>query len=134
VNQIIRTAGLALLLIIALAGTGAAGTQWYFKHAAWVCSTPDAYDQAIAAQRNLDGKTLDELRKELFDRKLCVFISDDEITGVMSPYITLLETRGDKMNVSFFIRYEKSLAFLHKEFTWYKFVGWTEAANLRELW
>jgi hypothetical protein len=127
-------AGLAALVLLIQAAPASAGVQWYFKHGAWVCATPEAYASALDSQRHLNGKPFDELRKELFEKGQCVYIEDEEIGDVMAPYITLLESREHMAHVSFVIRYEKRLAFLHRQLNWYKFTGWTEADNLKELW
>jgi len=128
---------LAVALTLAMlffATSASAGVQMYFKHGAWVCSTTEAYDAALEAQRSLNGRPFDDLRKELYEAGKCVYIEDDEITDIQAPYLTLLETRDKMMHVSFVIKYEKRLAFLKRELNWYKFSGWTEADNLKELW
>jgi hypothetical protein len=111
-----------------------AAVQWYLKHGAWVCASPEAYAGALDSQRTLNGRPFDDLRKELYQAGKCVYIEDDEITSIIAPYLTLLETKDKMMHVSFVIKYDKPLAFLKHELNWFKFSGWTEADNLKELW
>jgi hypothetical protein len=129
-----RAGGLAVLATLVFATASPAAVQLYLKHGAWVCATPEAYDSALQAQRTLNGRPFEELRKELYEKGQCVYIEDDEITSIQAPYLTLLETHDKMMHVSFVIKYEKRLEFLKRELNWFKFSGWTEADNLKELW
>lgn len=135
-KSIVKAAGIALACLFAFAAAAAADTvQWYLKNPSWVCATPEAYDDAIKAQRTLaEGQTLEDLEKDLFDRQLCTFIDSEEIEGLVAPFLTLLESKGSKSHVSFVIKFENRIALLNRELNWYKFNGWTENSNLKELW
>lgn len=135
-TSFLRAAGVAALCLFSLSASAAEDTvHWYLKNPAWVCANPEAYDGAIKAQRELKAdQTLDDLEKDLFDRQLCIFIDAEEIEGLSAPYLTILETKGGMTHISFVIKFEKRLALLHREMNWYKFNGWTEQTNLKELW
>ena len=134
IRNYLRAGGLAVLATLLFASMSLAAPQWYLKHGAWVCATPQAYDGALQAQRALNGRPFEELRKELYEKGQCVYIEDDEITSIQAPYLTVLESKDKMMHVSFVIKYEKRLEFLKRELNWFKFSGWTEADNLKELW
>ena len=124
---------LALSLTV-ISAVGHAATPMYFKHGCWLCTSPEAYNLATEALRNLKAGTFDELKKELFESKKCIYIEDDQVTDVVSPYISVLESIGDMRNISFVLKMERREAFLHRHLTWYTFKGWTDVANLKELW
>lgn len=125
---------LASLAIFALSVTASAASQWYFKHAAWVCATPEAYGSALESQRALNGRPFEELRRELYDKGQCVYIADGDITSVIAPYLTLVDTSDKMARVSFVIKYDKPIEYLKHDLNWMKFSGWTEVENLKELW
>lgn len=106
----------------------------YFKHAAWVCTSKEAYQAAQDAMRDPVNNPFEELRQRLWDERQCIYIEDDQVTDVVSPYIKVLETDGEMRHVSFVLKFETRHALLNRELEWVKFNGWTEARNLRELW
>lgn len=132
----LKAAGLVLASLFAFSAWAAEDTMhYYLKNPSWICASPEAYDDAVKAQRAMSGEqTIDDLEKDLFDKQLCVYIDDDEIGGLVSPYLTIIDTKDDKTRVKFAIKFEKRIALLNRELNWYKFNGWTEFANLRELW
>jgi hypothetical protein len=135
-TRLAKLAGTILASLFAFSAFAAEDTMhYYLKNPCWVCATPEAYDDAIKAHKALTREqSLEELEKDLFAKQLCIFIDDDEIGGLTSPYLTILETRDAMTRVSFVIKFEKRLALLNRQLDWYKFNGWTEMSNLKELW
>ena len=124
----------AAALMVAAAGGGArpghAAEPQIFAHDAWVCATPEAYDQAVGeASRTRDREALaDRLRGE----NLCTLIEDDDIEDIMAPFVEVLGCQGDKVRVTFIIENYRRIAILHARITWVKFTGWTQADNLED--
>jgi hypothetical protein len=122
----------AAALMVAAAGGGArpghAAEPQIFAHDAWVCATPEAYDQAIGeASRTRDREALaDRLRGE----NLCTLIEDDDIEDIMPPFVEVLEHRDGKVRVTFIVENYRRVATLHARINWVKFTGWTDASNL----
>ena len=107
----------------------------YFKHGAWLCTSPEAYDRAIVAQRSLSGgRTFDDLRQELLDQKECFYIEEEQRHDVISPYISVIESVGDMRKIKFFMSFETRYAARHQDVNWYDFTVWTHADNLKPLW
>jgi len=71
--------GAILLVSIAVGAAGAAEPQ-VLKEGSWLCSTPEAYDQAVAAERTSQGKDLTALKGQ----------------GVLTNYLMIIHaaTRG----------------------------------------
>ena len=121
-------AAATLLTVAAAAGRSHAAEPQIFAHGAWVCATPEAYDQALEeASRTRDREGLaDRLR----DANLCTYIEDDDVEDIMPPFVEVLDHRGDKVRVTFIVENYRRIATLHARISWVKFIGWTEAANL----
>ena len=99
----------------------------------WICSTPEAYETAIELEGSPE-KTFGELKKDLLDRKLCIYIEGGDIEDMMAPYVTVIEKRATKVKVKFTIEFYKKFKFLHRRITRVTFVGWTEEARLRDYY
>jgi hypothetical protein len=99
------------------------------KPGCWVCTSPEAYDQAVAEQRRADGD-LEELKRRLLEQKLCMYVDAEYVEKMMVPYATILERQGSKVKVTFTVDFRKRLALLHRQITRITYAGWTDAANL----
>jgi hypothetical protein len=122
----------ALLAVLALAAFAAAAPaeQMMFMREGWLCASPEAYEQAVAEQKQRNAREWETLKKEQLDKKACIYVGREEIQGIIAPYVSVLETRGDKMNVSFFVKYDERLELLHHRLNWLKYTGWTDVTNL----
>jgi len=114
------------------AGAGAGEYLLTMKPGSWVCSTPEAYDTAVAEQRNGTGADLERLKAQLLDQKLCMYVDEEYVEKMMVPYATVLERQGDKVKVSFTVEFRKRLEFLHRQIQRVTFGGWTDRSNLVE--
>lgn len=123
----------ALALVTGSAG-GAAGGDYLLimKPGSWVCSTPEAYDAAVAEQRNGGGADLERLKAQLLDAKLCMYVDEEYVEKMMVPYAQILERQGEKVKVSFTVEFRKRLEFLHRQIKRVTFGGWTDRSNLVE--
>jgi hypothetical protein len=102
----------------------------------WVCATPEAVDEAIAAQQQ--GQDPQALEVELRDR--CIRMTSQRLADVMAPFVTMVEQNGDKARVSFVTEvYERGATGAQEGVPqprgginrMIKYIGWTAAANLR---
>jgi hypothetical protein len=124
----------ALLLSLALAGAvvasaGAAEYLQTLKDGTWICVSPDAYDQAILQQKSA-GVDLDGLRKDLLDRKQCMYLDAEWVENMMAPFAKVVERQGTKVKVEFTIEFRKRIEFLHRQINRVTYAGWTDSANL----
>jgi hypothetical protein len=117
-----------MLLSFGIAAGHAAEPQT-LKEGVWVCRTPEAYDQAIAAEGQ--DKDLPALKQRLLDQKLCMYIDDEYLEDMMAPFVQVLSQQGNKVKVSFTIEFYKRIATLHRRITRITYAGWTDAGNLR---
>jgi hypothetical protein len=99
------------------------------KAGSWVCSTPEAYDTAIAQEQG-GTETLEHLKTRLLDQKQCIYMDADFIDRIMAPFAKVVERQGTKVKVEFTVQYRKRLQFLPRQISRVTLVGWTEAVNL----
>lgn len=123
---------LVILLLSLVVGSAHAEAPQTLVEGSWVCRTPEAYDQAVEAQRQWQGKDLRDLRKQLLEKKLCMYVDDEYLEDLMAPYVKILNRQGDKVKVSFSVELYKRIAFLHRKITRVTYAGWTAAGNLRD--
>ncbi len=128
-----RTASLVTLLLTLVGGTAYA-TEYLqtLKEGSWVCSTPEAYDVAVAEERNWQGANLEELKRDLLERRLCMYVDAEYVEKMMVPFATVVERQGNKVKVTFTVEFRKRLEILHRQITRVTFAGWTDAGNLRD--
>lgn len=122
--------GVALLGILAGIPARAGETYKTLKENIFVCISPEAYDSAMARVRELNGKDLDPLKKELGEQKQCMFVDAEMADDIMAPYAIVLERNGSKVQVQFIITFNKRIALLHRLINRYVLVGWTDESNL----
>ncbi len=119
-----------------LAGTALAqpgDPPYLLAEGTWVCTTPEAYDDAVAKQENTKGYSeLMELKDRLLAEKLCMYVDDEDIEDMMAPFVEIVERNGDKVKVTFWIEFYKRIAYLHRTFSRVKFAGWTAVSRLTE--
>ena len=101
------------------------------KEGSWICTTPEAYDLAIAEQRK-PSSDLEEMKKRFIAEKLCIYADAEFVEKMMVPFAKVLERQGNKVKVTFIVQYRKSLEFLHRQISRLTFVGWTDASNLED--
>jgi hypothetical protein len=121
-------AGLALLFAAMPAPAGETLTT--LKDNIFICVSPQAYDDAMARVRELSGKDLEPLKKELSEQKQCMFVDKEMVADLMAPYAVVLERESSKVRVQFILQDRKKIEFLHRLINRYVLVGWTEEANL----
>jgi hypothetical protein len=100
------------------------------KPGIWICSSPEAYDQGIEEEKKWNGKDLEELKKQLLEKKLCMYVDREAIEKMMAPFATILERQGNKVKVSFTIENRKRLEYLHRFISRTTYAGWTDIGNL----
>ena len=121
-------------LLLTLVGGMAHATEYLqtLKEGSWVCSTPEAYDLAVEEERRWQGANLEELKKDLLERRLCMYMDAEYVEKMMVPFATVVERQGNKVKVTFTIEFRKRLEILHRQITRVTFAGWTDAGNLRD--
>jgi hypothetical protein len=131
-----RRALLLTLLGVALGAAAHGAEPQMLAEGSWVCATPEAVDEAIAAQQR--GQDPEALEIELRDR--CIRMTSQRLADVMAPFVTVVERNGDKARVSFVTEvYERGATGAQGGVPqprgginrMIKYIGWTAAANLR---
>ena len=119
-----------LLVCMAVGGAWAEGLQ-VLKAGSWLCSSPEAYDQAVAAERNSQGKDLAALKEQLLEQKLCMYVDRKYVEDMAAPFVTVLEQQGNKVQVSFTVEFSKRAPALHRQSSRVTYAGWTDVGNLQ---
>ena len=126
--------------LILICGLGASAWSWddddqpmMLWDGSWICSTPEAYEQAIDVERDTD-MSFSELKKDLLDRKLCMYIDGGDVDGMMAPYVIVVDEQASKIKVEFTIEFYKKFKFLHRRITRVTYTGWTEKDRLRDYY
>lgn len=122
--------GAALLAILAGVPARAGDTFTTLKENIFVCISPEAYDSAMAQVRELNGKDLEPLKKELGEKQQCMFVDAEMADDIMAPFAIVLERSGTKVQVQFIVTFNKRIALLHRMINRYVLVGWTDESNL----
>jgi len=116
-----------------LAGNVYSGeTFMTLKENIFVCVSPQAYDDAMTRVRELNGRSLGPLRKELADAKQCMFVDPEMADSIMAPYAIVLERDGAKVQVQFIVTFRQKIQLLHRLMNRFVLVGWTDESNLEE--
>jgi hypothetical protein len=125
-----RTIAVVILACGIAAGPARAGEYLQtLREGSWVCTSPDAYDGAIAHERR-PNENLEDLKKRLLDQKLCIYMDADFVAKIMVPFARVLERQGPRVKVEFTVEFRKRLQTLHRQVSRVTFVGWTDAGNL----
>ncbi len=124
---------LALTLLIAMLGVVHAIDRTTLKNGSWLCTTPEAYDQAVVEEQKRQGKAHDTLKSELLEQQLCMYADDELLEDIMAPWVQVIERQGSKVKVSFMVEFYKRVEYLHRRFSRVNYTGWTDAGNLTEL-
>ena len=125
-------AALAMLLMSLGVGSARAGELQTLRENSWLCVTPEAYDQALAEERRRQGNGLQELKDQLLEAKLCMYVDHQYVDKMRVPVVTIIEREGDKVHLSFTVEYEKRFEILHRRITRIRYAGWTGAENLQD--
>jgi len=136
-GRTMKSIAIGLILIF---GLGAPAWSWgdedqpmMLWDGTWVCSTPEAYDQAVDLERNTD-KGFRELKKDLLDRKLCMYFDGGDVADMMAPYVIVVEEQANMVKVKFMIEFYKKFEFLHRRITRVTYGGWTDKDRLRDYY
>jgi hypothetical protein len=122
--------GVALLGILVLMPARAGDTFTTLKENIFVCISPEAYDDAMSRVREFKGQDLEPLKKDLGERKQCMFVDAEMADGIMPPFAIVLDRNGTKVQVQFVVTFQKQIALLHRMINRYVLVGWTDESNL----
>lgn len=129
---------LLALALMALAppwsgAVAADGPPFLLHENTWLCSSPEAYDEALAEQAKTNGyQELMALKDRLIDSEKCMLVDDEHIEDMMAPFVEVLEEQGDKIKVTFTVEFYKRVNVIHAGFRRVKFAGWTAADRLAD--
>jgi hypothetical protein len=124
----------ALAAATASAAITAAGPPYLLHVGTWVCSTPEAYDQALTEQARTNGrKELMALKARLLAEKLCMLVDDDHLEDMMAPFVEVIEQQNDKVKVTFTIEFYKRVDENAAGFRRVKYAGWTAEDRLADF-
>jgi hypothetical protein len=96
----------------------------------WVCTSPEAYTEAVELEQKTPRAEFDHLKEDLLARKACMFVDGDDAEDIMAPFVKVLERNGDKARVQFTIEYYRRLALLHRNIRRVTYAGWTGERDL----
>jgi hypothetical protein len=119
-----------LLGMTVLAPAQAGETFTTLKQNIFVCISPQAYDEAMGRVRELNGRDIEPLKKELGDKQQCMFVDPALADNIMAPFAIVLQRDGTKVQVQFIVTFRGRVAFLHRMINRYVLVGWTDESNL----
>ncbi len=132
-RKTVRLVAATLLSMAALAPTALAGeTFMTLKENVFMCVSPEAYDDAMARVRELDGRSMEPLKKELAEAKRCMFVDAETVDGIEAPYVIIMERDGTKIQVQIVVTYRERIARLHRLMNRFILIGWTDESNLEE--
>ena len=100
------------------------------KENIFVCVSPQVYDEAMVRVRELNGKDLEPLKKELSEKQQCMFVDPELADNIMAPFAIVLQRDGTKVQVQFIVTFRERVEFLHRLINRYVLVGWTDESNL----
>ena len=130
-NRIKKSCFLAAALVgMAVVAPAQAGDFTTLKENIFVCISPQAYDEAMVRVRELGGRNIEPLKKELGENKLCMFVDPEMADNIMAPFAVVLQRDGTKVQVQFIVTFRKKVEFLHRLINRYVLVGWTDESNL----
>jgi hypothetical protein len=132
INKAFRYTVAALLgmTFAATTPTRADETLTTLKQDIFVCTSPRVYDDAMVKVRELNGNDLEPLKKDLAEKKQCMFVDAQMVDDLMAPFAVVLERDSGKVRVQFILQDRKRLEFLHRLINRIVLVGWTDEANL----
>ena len=120
----------ALLVLSGAVPGHAKETFTTLKENIFLCVSAQAYDEAMARLSALNGQDSEPLRKELSERKQCMFVDAEMVDNMMAPFAIVLQREGSKVQVQFIITFRDRVEFLHRLINRYVLVGWTDESNL----
>ena len=100
------------------------------KENIFVCVSPQVYDEAMVRVRELNGRDVEPLKKELSEKQQCMFVDPKLADNIMAPFAIVLQRDGTKVQVQFIVTFRDRVAFLHRLINRYVLVGWTDESNL----
>jgi len=97
----------ATLVGMAVVAPAQAGDFTTLKENIFVCISPQAYDDAMVRVRELSGRNLEPLKKDLSENKLCMFVDPEMADNIMAPFAVVLQRDGTKVQVQFIVTFRK---------------------------
>ncbi len=127
----VGTVAMAVLSCALATSSAQAGETFStLKENIFICVSPEAYDEAMVRIRGVNGQAFDELRKELGEKKQCMFVDAEMVENIMAPFAVVLERNGSKVQIQFIVTFRDRIEFLHRMINRYVLVGWTDESNL----
>ena len=127
-SRALVAAALAGIALVAPAQAGETFTT--LKENIFVCISPQAYDEAMVRVGQLNGHDLEPLKKELGEKKQCMFVDPEMADNIMAPFAIVLQRDGTKVQVQFIVTFQNRIELLHRLINRYVLVGWTDESNL----
>lgn len=129
-TKIIAVVTATVSCLLALVPAQAGETFSTLKENIFLCVSPEAYDDAMVRVRELNGQDLEALKKDLGEKKQCMFVDTEMAENIMAPFALVLKRDGTKVQVQFIVTFRNRIALLHRLINRYVLVGWTEESNL----
>jgi len=120
----------AVAVAMGIAPAQAGETFTTLKENIFVCVSPQAYDDAMARVKGLNGADLEALKRDLGEKKQCMFVDPEMADRIMAPFAIVLKREGTKVQVQFIVSFQNRIELLHRLINRYVLVGWTDESNL----
>lgn len=112
----------------ALAGTALAAEE-RFIHSAWLCVSPEAHAEAVAASAARDGAAFEDVKARLLAEQKCTYLPEQEFGKVIGS-VRILEARGDVARVMFTLQVGDQMPAEVRREGFYRMMVWTARSNL----
>lgn len=123
----------ALAVMTATTAAAVDGPPYLLHERTWVCTSPEAYDHALAEQSKTSSyKELMALKDRLLEERSCMLVDDEDIEDMMAPFVEVIERQGGKIKVTFTIEFFKRVDAVRAGFNRVKFSGWTAEDRLAD--
>jgi hypothetical protein len=114
-------------MFTAAAPAFAAGER--FVQSAWLCVSPEAHAEAVAASAMQDGAALEDVKARLLAEQKCTYLPAQEFNKVISS-VRILETQGDVARVMFTLQVGDQMPAEVRREGFYRMIVWTARSNL----
>jgi len=112
----------------ALAGTALAAGERFIQ-SAWLCVSPEAHAEAVAASAARHGAVFEDVKARLLVEQKCTYLPQEEFGKVISS-VRILETRGDVARVMFTLQVGDQMPAEVRREGFYRMMVWTARSNL----
>jgi hypothetical protein len=115
--------------VFSLGGTVLAAGERFIQ-SAWLCVSPEAHAEAVAASAGQDGAAFEDLKARLLAEKKCTYLPEQDFNKVITA-VRIMETGGDLVRVMFTLQVGDQMPAEVRREGFYGMLVWTARANLK---